>query len=447
MSDSLSIGISSLKDLSNFSDYLSKNLSFTKHLGKNEEQDKAFIQNFQKDIAFYKRKYSYENAKKVNNLNVKSILGAFNVPAKGPTRQIKGITSSTALNNYLSKTDKNNNSVSSLKKIYQFVKRLNDEKRYSKNMSLKTASFLVSKNNILKGFSKESILAIKDKKHSSKKSIRKSISKKEFDLFQYNSILQKKNLKNTIEESLFVIMNIGNIINTFKTNPTAVEGFNKGTLFSKESLKNDIANKALAALGNQNTIDLDFLENNTKAAVYLLDNIKLLEKISESENTLKNFRETSGKKNKIFNDYVVEQSQKILLDSNFSNEFLQSNIEFSSLILGSEHIDRAISLGEYLNANSNFTQEDFDLNQLIFNYQSFTQKQNLPDGVDLNENFFINQKGILNTALSDENFTQNLSNNIDIIKRFFSSETGSLENEENSKALEAYLDGLSERIE
>ena len=74
-------------------------------------------------------------------------------------------------------------------------------------------------------------------------------------------------------------------------------------------------------------------------------------------------------------------------------------------------------------------------------------KQKLSPEVKLSENFFIKQKGILNVSLSDENFAQNLLNSLELIDRFFSSETGSLEPGSIEQVSEAFLSGTSESEE
>jgi len=453
VADSISIGISSLKKYPHLSEFLSQNLSFSKNIGQNPNDEKVFLQNLQKDLAFYKGKYSYEQAQSFSNFNIRSITGSFNVPSTGSIKQKKAIHSKTFLDasgsgtNVKKKGSTLSSAYANLKKIYKTIKRSNDEKKYGRNISLKTAAYLTSKPNTVKETSKKSALSFKDKKLSFRESIKELIAEKAYNVFQGQTDLKVDDLRKSIEESLFLIMDVGNIISTLQNNEAAKIGFREGTLFSRESLKSEISNEALNRMGYNGSTESEFFMNNIEAAAYLLESDSFRTQIMESVTTLKSFVDTFGENRDIYQSFVVEKAQSLLDRDKFDTTFLSNNIEFSSLVVGTEHTRRSYSLAQYLNTNPELTKDEFDVSGTILQYQAASVKKSLDPSVSLDENFFLNQKSILNVALSDKNFTDNLANSIEIIERFFSSPTGTFPQGNTAEVSEAYLSGLAEREE
>jgi hypothetical protein len=451
LAEGISFSISSLNKFPHLADFFSKNLDYARSIGQDAESESRFFINLSKDLAFFKKVTSYEEKKKPGKFNVRATLSSFNTPVKGPEDRKQGQASSEILSKDPASaaggaSSSDEKTMATLHNIYKTIKRHNDEKRFSRNMSLQTASYLSTKPDIVKDIPPEQALSFKDKAHQFSLDVREAIGGKTFNAFEGKTAMTPDSFMKRIEESLFIILNIGDILSILQTDEAARGNFSKGTLYAKESLKEDIALEAYARMGIEGASG-DVLAENLEAAAYLLENATFREEILRSASSLSDFVETMGRSDNPYAAYVVSKAQSLLSNGAFSGDLLSNNIEFSALVVGSEHLGRPYSLSQYLNAHPELVKEEFDINTLIFKYQTASLKDSLPQGVRLSENFFQKNTGILNTALSDPAFKKNLQYNIQLIERFFSSDSGEREPLEAESSSEAYLSGLSEREE
>ena len=427
--------------------FFSDNIEFLKNLSKKQSKESDFLKNYEKEQSFV-NKVSIEKAKEQNKNNIISIMGAFNTKAQSPYYKKNKINSDFYLSAYNSKdkktykdylpNNKNTSLISTLKKIYTVIKRNNDYEKYRKNITLKTANFFRKNNKILKGLDEEDIFALKNNKIKNKENLIDYIAKKARKKISGKTPIKFNELALNEISSLFIILNVGNIANIFKSSEQAYKIFSGGKTIAKESLKEEIVDTLFSKLKYKT--DKDTFLKNIIAAAYLLDNASKRTETQESQEDFDNFINELESQLDDYLDYISSKAEKLLDRNKFTETFLKSNSEFASIVVGSEHINAKNSLSEYINANPGLTEEEFDINDLIFKYQLNRLR---PD--NFSEQLFSKNTGLANMLLKYPSFRENLSNADKKLSEFFSKLSKDLSKEELETAIEAYLSDYDKR--